>query len=209
MGLASTLAMALKPRSQEPSKARSASHGRSLEKGKASQRSQSRGEEKAKPVELVPSSYFTWVCSMRAACGCGSEGGEDDPLPTAFTSPTVQGDCPKWMLRDLTRLWGEGGRAWFNVYVGLYLYEPDDQRSVCHPRFRCLLDLPRPSSFTGSFLLLVLPSRTSSNQGGQKWGPFLLALVQEPLFASDADLAKGSWQPEVLPKCPCLQILRD
>ena len=54
-----------------------------------------------------------------------------DIMPTDFTKPCLQGDFLDWAVRDLTRSWGEGGRAWFNMYVGLY--EPWHW-SACHPR---------------------------------------------------------------------------
>ena len=45
----------------------------------------------------------------------------DDLLPSEFTCPILQGDFLTWTVRDLTRSWGEGGRAWFNVYVGFHM----------------------------------------------------------------------------------------
>ena len=57
----------------------------------------------------------------------------EDIMPTDFTNPCLQGDFLDWTVRDLTHSWGEGEQPWFNMYVGLYLYEPWHW-STCHPR---------------------------------------------------------------------------
>ena len=45
---------------------------------------------------------------------------QEDVMPSDFTSPTLLGNFLDWTVSS----WDEGERAWFNMYVGLCLYEP-------------------------------------------------------------------------------------
>ena len=56
------------------------------------------------------------------------------PMPDDPSSPTLKSDLLKWISLSLRRDWKEGAKAWVNLHVGLYLYEPSYKYSICHPR---------------------------------------------------------------------------
>ena len=133
----------LKARSREPSKSRAQSRGRTKEPEGGSQRSRSRGEERKKPVGVLPSGYFTRVSAQREEAEDLNR--QEDIMPSDFTNPALLGDFLDWTVRDLSRSWSDGERAWFNMYVGLYLYEPWHW-STCHPRCFAACSVSRDQS---------------------------------------------------------------
>ena len=56
------------------------------------------------------------------------------PLPDDPSSPTLKADLLKWISTSLRRDWKERAKAWVNLHVGLYLYEPSYKYSICQPR---------------------------------------------------------------------------
>ena len=113
--------------------ARTQSRGRTMDQGDGAQRSTSRGEDKERPKPVgVLSSYFGQVAAFKEEAMELDR--QEDVMPTDFTSPKLLGDFLDWTVKDLTRSWDEGEIVWFNMHVGLYLYEPDDQWTTCHPR---------------------------------------------------------------------------
>ena len=111
-----------RPKSRGRSKSRSGGG----DAGPSRSRTSPDRSERAKPAGCVPSSSL------------GPDGSPSlpplPPMPDDPSSPTLKSDLLKWISLSLRRDWKEGAKAWVNLHVGLYLYEPSYKYSICHPR---------------------------------------------------------------------------
>ena len=110
---------------------RSKSRGRSKSRsggdvGRSRSRTSPDRSSRAKPAGCLPSTSL------------GPDGSPSlpplPPMPDDPSSPTLKSDLLKWISLSLRRDWKEGAKAWVNLHVGLYLYEPSYKYSICHPR---------------------------------------------------------------------------
>ena len=110
-----------RPKSRGRSKSRSGG-----DVGRSRSRTSPDRSERAKPAGCLPSSSL------------GPDGSPSlpplPPMPDDPSSPTLKSDLLKWISLSLRRDWKEGAKAWVNLHVGLYLYEPSYKYSICHPR---------------------------------------------------------------------------
>ena len=57
-----------------------------------------------------------------------------DPMPSDLSAPFWKDDFLAWTLRDLKKSWRAGERAWVNLHIALYLYDPASKYPIAHPR---------------------------------------------------------------------------
>ena len=111
-----------RPKSRGRSKSRSGGDA-----GRSRSRTSPDRSDRVKPAGCLPSSSLgLWMGSPSLPAL--------PPMPDDPSSPTLKSDLLKWISLSLRRDWKEGAKAWVNLHVGLYLYEPSYKYSICHPR---------------------------------------------------------------------------
>ena len=57
-----------------------------------------------------------------------------DPMPVDISMPSWKDEFLSWTLRDMRKSWRAGERAWVNLHIALYLYDPTYKYPIAHPR---------------------------------------------------------------------------
>ena len=128
----------LKPRSKSKASSRAASkepeRSQTPKRGAKSPPRQEEPEvqhKRKKTVGAISSTYFTGYTPSDIA---PSPVYNYDEMPRDLYARHWKRDFLEWTARDLRKSWPRDSRAFVNLHVGLYMYDPSAKHPVAHPR---------------------------------------------------------------------------
>ena len=153
---------ALKPRSKSRSRAQTPSRDRSR-----SRLSPERDDfHRKKPVGSLPSSHFTGFTQHDLYPKAVYQ---LDPMPTDTCMPEWKDEFLAWTLRDLRKSWRAGERAWVNLHIALYLYDPTYKYPVAHPRAFAACSVAGDAALPERYCCWSCQNMTSSGTAKSLW----------------------------------------
>ena len=171
---------ALKPRSKSRSRAQTPSRDRSR-----SRLSPERDDfHRKKPVGSLPSSHFTGFTQHDLYPKAVYQ---LDPMPTDTSMPAWKDEFLAWTLRDLRKSWRAGERAWVNLHIALYLYDPTYKYPVAHPRAFAACSVAGDAALPERYCCWSCQNMTSSGTAKSLWPDmelFYLSLAPGSRFAT-------------------------
>ena len=153
---------ALKPRSKSRSRAQTPSRDRSR-----SRLSPERDDfHRKKPVGSLPSSHFTGFTQHDVYPKAVYQ---LDPMPTDTSMPAWKDEFLAWTLRDLRKSWRAGERAWVNLHIALYLYDPTYKYPIAHPRAFAACSVAGDAALPERYCCWSCQNMTSSGTAKSLW----------------------------------------
>ena len=119
----------LKPRSKSRPRSRAQTPSRDRSRSRLSPKRDD--FHRKKPVGSLPSSYFTGFTSHDVS---PQPVYQLDPMPVDLNDAAWKDDFLAWTLREMRKSWRAGERAWVNLHIALYLYDPTRKYPIAHPR---------------------------------------------------------------------------
>ena len=152
----------LKPRSKSRARAQTPSRDRSR-----SRLSPERDDfHRKKPVGSLPSSHFTGFTSHDVS---PKPVYQLDPMPVDTSMPSWKDEFLSWTLRDMRKSWRAGERAWVNLHIALYLYDPTYKYPVAHPRAFAACSVAGDAALPERFCCWSCQNMTSSGTAKSLW----------------------------------------
>ena len=90
-------------------------------------------------------------------------------MPTDTSMPAWKDEFLAWTLRDLRKSWRAGERAWVNLHIALYLYDPTYKYPVAHPRAFAACSVAGDAALPERYCCWSCQNMTSSGTAKSLW----------------------------------------